>query len=62
MHRLIINDLSNINNYGGKFSFENTARMTMSYLKSSAVIIIISDFIGLGPEWYKYLRMPKYAF
>jgi len=57
MHRLIVNDLSNVNNYGGKFSFENTARMMMSILKSNAVIIIISDFIGLGPEWYKYLRM-----
>jgi len=57
MHRLIVNDLSNVNNYGGKFSFENTARMTMSSLKNNAVIIIISDFIGLGPEWFKYLRM-----
>jgi uncharacterized protein (DUF58 family) len=57
MHRLIMNDLINVNNYGGNYSFENTARITMSILKSNAVLIIISDFIGLGPEWFKYLRM-----
>jgi uncharacterized protein (DUF58 family) len=57
MHRLIVNDLSNVNNYGGTFSFENTARIVMSMIKTSAVLIIISDFIGLGPDWHKYLKM-----
>jgi len=57
MHRLVVNDLKNVNHYGGKFSFENTARIIMNFLKSSCVLIIISDFIGLGPEWPKYLRM-----
>jgi uncharacterized protein (DUF58 family) len=57
MHRLIVNDLSNLNNYGGKYSFENTARTMMTTLKTSAVLVIISDFIGLGPDWHKYLRM-----
>lgn len=57
MHRLIVGDLSNVNNYGGKYSFENTARIMMSMLKTSAVLIIVSDFIGLGPNWQKYLKM-----
>jgi uncharacterized protein (DUF58 family) len=57
MHRLIINDLSNVNNYGGKFSLDNTIRITMNSIKSGAVIIIVSDFIGLSPTWHKYLRM-----
>jgi uncharacterized protein (DUF58 family) len=57
MHRLIVGDLSNVNNYGGKFNFENTARITMTMLKSSAVLVIVSDFIGLGPDWQKYLKM-----
>jgi len=29
----------------------------MTVLKSSAVIIIVSDFIGLQPGWQKYLKM-----
>lgn len=57
MHRLIVNDLSNLNNYGGKYSFENVAKVAMSLMKSSAVIVIISDFIGLQPGWQKYLKM-----
>ena len=57
MHSLLVNDLKNVNNYGGKYSFENTARITMSIMKTSAVLVIVSDFIGLGPEWSKYLRM-----
>jgi len=57
MHTIIVNDLKNVNNYGGKFSFENVARIMMSVVKGNAVLIIISDFIGLGPSWQKYLRM-----
>jgi uncharacterized protein (DUF58 family) len=57
MHSMIVNDLKNVNNYGGKFSFENTARIMMSVVRGNAVLIIISDFIGLGPDWQKYLRM-----
>ncbi len=57
MHRLIINDLKDVNHYGGKFSFENTARIIMNFLKSRCIIIIVSDFIGLGPSWPKSLRM-----
>jgi len=57
MHRLIINDLSNVNNYGGKFSLDKTIRVLMNIIKTGAVIIIVSDFIGLSPTWAKYLRM-----
>lgn len=57
MHRLIITDLSNVNNYGGKFSLDNSIRIIMNIIKSGAVIIIVSDFIGLTSMWHKYLRM-----
>ncbi|MGV8171438.1 MAG: DUF58 domain-containing protein [Candidatus Woesearchaeota archaeon] len=57
MHRLIVGDLTNLNNYGGKFNFENIIRTSMSLLKGNAVVIIISDFIGLQPGWQKYLKM-----
>ncbi|HYD03177.1 MAG TPA: DUF58 domain-containing protein [Alphaproteobacteria bacterium] len=57
MHRLITNDLGNVNNYGGNFSFENTARIIMNVINTRAVLVIVSDFIGLSPEWNKSLRM-----
>ena len=57
MHRLIVNDLSNVNNYGGKFSLDSTIRIIMNSIKSGAIIILISDFIGLSPTWNKYLKM-----
>jgi uncharacterized protein (DUF58 family) len=57
MHRLIVGDLSNVNNYGGKYSFENAAKITMNVLKSSAVVVVVSDFIGLQKGWQKYLKM-----
>jgi uncharacterized protein (DUF58 family) len=53
MHRMIVRDLSNVNNY----SFENAVKITMGLLKGNAVIIIVSDFIGLKPGWQKYLKM-----
>jgi uncharacterized protein (DUF58 family) len=57
MHRLMVGDLNNVNNYGGKFNFANVAKNTMALFKSSAVIVIISDFIGLDKGWQKYLKM-----
>jgi uncharacterized protein (DUF58 family) len=57
MHYMIVKDLSNPKNYGGKFGFESTIKIFMSLFKTGSVLVIVSDFIGLGPEWYKYLRM-----
>ncbi|HEY9702350.1 MAG TPA: DUF58 domain-containing protein, partial [Allocoleopsis sp.] len=57
MHRIITTDLSNPNFYGGKFDFDNVARMTMSLINTSAVLIIVSDFIGLSPNWNNSLKM-----
>jgi uncharacterized protein (DUF58 family) len=57
MHRLIVKDLSNVNNYGGNFSFENVAKSTVALLKGNAVVVIISDFIGLKEGWHRYLKM-----
>ncbi|MFA5797806.1 MAG: DUF58 domain-containing protein [Candidatus Woesearchaeota archaeon] len=57
MHYFIMNDLSNVNNYGGGFDLDAVFKYLFSSLKDRAVIIIISDFIGLNNEWYKYLRI-----
>ncbi len=57
MHAFIVKDLSNVNNYGGNFDFRNVMKYLFTFLKQRAVIIIISDFIGLADDWYKYLRI-----
>ena len=57
MHYMIVKDLSNVNNYGGNFDLGKSMNFLFSFLKSRAVIIIVSDFIGLDDKWYKYLRI-----
>lgn len=53
----IHNELSNGKNYGGKFDLKHVLKQTVSFLKSRAVIIILSDFIGLAKGWERYVRM-----
>ncbi len=62
VHYTITKDLSNVNNYGGGYSLENTLKIIVGTMKMGAVLIIVSDFIGLGPDWYRYLRMAKRQF
>jgi len=57
IHYFITQDLSNVNNYGGNFDFDAVMKHLFSFLKQRAVIIIVSDFIGLNADWYKYLRI-----
>lgn len=57
MHYMIVKELSNVNNYGGNFDFGKSMNFLFSFLKNRAVIIIVSDFIGLDEKWYKYLRV-----
>ena len=57
VHYLLVKDLSNVNNYGGKFDFAKSMNLLFSFLKNRAVILIVSDFIGLNENWYKFLRI-----
>lgn len=45
------------NNYGGNFDLKKALLMTRSYLSSKAVIIIVSDFIGMDSGWEQYIQM-----
>lgn len=62
MHYMIIKDLSNVNNYGGNFDFSKAMNFLFTFLNTRAVIVIVSDFIGLSEEWYKYLRIASQKF
>jgi uncharacterized protein (DUF58 family) len=62
MHYLIVRDLSNVENYGGNFDFSKSFNLLFSFLKTKSVIIIVSDFIGLNENWYKFLRIASQKF
>ncbi len=57
MHYKIAQELLNPKNYGGNFDFEAVCKRTSSFLKTNAMLIIVSDFLGLKDNWYKYLNM-----
>ncbi len=50
-------ELSNPKNYGGGFDFKKAVKESISLLSSNAIIIIVSDFIGLPESWQKYISM-----
>lgn len=49
--------LQNPKNYGGKFDFQNVVSLLNSILRERALIIIISDFIGMEEGWERYIKM-----
>lgn len=50
-------NLLNKKNYGGGYDLKKALMFSRSILGSKAVIIIISDFIGLEDGWEKYVEM-----
>ena len=48
--------------YGGNFDLQKVLKQTVSFLQNNAVIIIISDFLGLRKGWERYVRMMSQNF
>ena len=59
---MIIKSLSDPKLYDGKFDFIKIIKDLMGFIKRDAVIIIVSDFIGLGKDWERYLRAASEKF
>ena len=53
---MIIKSLSNPKLYEGKFDFSRVINDLMNSFKRGAIVVIVSDFIGLGQNWENYLR------
>lgn len=54
----LIDTLLNSKNYGGGYDFANALRFTFSYAPERSMVILISDFIGLGStKWQEILRI-----
>lgn len=58
----ISKELKNPEHYGGNFDFKKVMMQSVSFLRSNAVIIFISDFLGLEPGWERYVRMVSQNF
>jgi uncharacterized protein (DUF58 family) len=57
VHYRMIKELINPVNYGGNFDFVKVAKFLLGFLNTKALIIIISDFLGLKDDWQKYLKI-----
>jgi len=49
--------LLNTEYYNGSFNLKNAVKFVFNYLKESAVVIIISDFINWKDEWEEPLKL-----
>lgn len=50
-------EITNVNNYGGNFDIESAIKFLLSVLKQKTIIVIVSDFIGLKGNWFRYLEI-----
>ncbi len=55
--RRIRTNVSDPENYGGGFDFKKALLLARSLLQKKAVLIIVSDFIGLEEGWERYAQM-----
>jgi len=58
----IIKELSDPSNYGGRFNFGQTLKFLNSYLPSNSIVIVVSDFIGLGNNWKTHFKIASRKF
>ncbi|MFH1511477.1 MAG: DUF58 domain-containing protein [Candidatus Woesearchaeota archaeon] len=59
---VLIKQLSNPDLYGGGFSFEAGLRFLIDYLTKRALVVIVSDFIGLKGDWEPHLSVASQKF
>ncbi|MCD6464537.1 DUF58 domain-containing protein [Candidatus Woesearchaeota archaeon] len=58
----ITNILRDKNNYGGGYKLSQAIKKTMRLLQGHAMLIIISDFIGLEKNWHKWIELASQYF
>jgi uncharacterized protein (DUF58 family) len=58
----MLQQLTNPNNYGGKYNLKKTLMETRTMLGEKSLIIIVSDFIGLEKGWDQYVKMMTGSF
>jgi len=51
-----LTQLVDLNLYGDEYNFEEALKSVISFLPKAALLIIISDFIGLKGKWENYFK------
>lgn len=51
------NELQKPKNYGGGFSLKPVIRLLENFLHQRALVILVSDFIGMDEGWERYVKM-----
>lgn len=49
-------ELVDPNNYGGAFNLMESIKFIESYLPKNSLVMIISDFIGIDPNWVNHVK------
>jgi len=57
VHSRLINTLSKVNNYGGGYNLSKAIDTVLGSVASGGVVIVISDFIGLGQRWEESVKL-----
>tara|TARA_Y100000034_G_C6892057_1_gene410595 strand:- start:552 stop:1442 length:891 start_codon:yes stop_codon:yes gene_type:complete len=52
----LVKALTNPDNYGGSYDFNSAAQFVLNYLKETTVVIVVSDFVGLGEDAKENLK------
>jgi len=53
----LLDVLTDTSFYGGGYDLASALKFTMGFLEKGALIILVSDFIGLKEGWQKYLKV-----
>jgi len=52
-----VSELNNVNLYGGGYDLINSLKLTFQFLKRQAILVLVSDFIGLKGDWKTYIEV-----
>lgn len=55
-HYHMLNNLKIPSHYGGMYNFSKAFKQLVGYLKTKALIVIVSDFIGLDDDWARSIK------
>jgi uncharacterized protein (DUF58 family) len=58
----ITRQLSDPELYGGRCDFAYALKFVNDYVRRNALLVIVSDFIGMGGDWETYLRIASQKF
>jgi len=58
----LLRTLTNPKNYGGGCNFRDAIKFAMNNIKHSSLLVIISDFIGVGNDWQRFAKIASKKF